>query len=247
MNYQARAFQISFLLHGLILVFAIILSNFMGQYKKVTVVDFELRKPVPEVKKVEPPKPVPIIKPKPIEPKAHQNTTEKEPPRMPEERPQIEPSSEISPLVKLTEARSPESSSMGLGIPEPSKAVKEGSPGISGGSKEGQGTGVGMGKVDGVKEAAKAKYLNDHFAYIRDKILRNVIYPDAARRMVWQGKVILSFIIMADGSVSTFKIIQGSGYSLLDKSAIETVKDTAPFPKPPGEAQIVISIVYRME
>ena len=65
--------------------------------------------------------------------------------------------------------------------------------------------------------------------------------------MGWQGKVLLSFIISADGSVREVKIIQGSGFPILDKSAIETVKDTAPFPKPPIEAQLVIPIIFRLD
>jgi protein TonB len=65
--------------------------------------------------------------------------------------------------------------------------------------------------------------------------------------MGWQGKVLLSFIITADGLVREFKIIKSSGFAMLDKSAVESVKDTAPFPKPPVEAQVVIPIVYRLE
>jgi len=247
MNYQTRAFQISFLLHSLIFVVAILLSTFIGHSKKLTVLDFNLRKPEPYVKKVEPPAPTPVIKTKPIKPKARQTLKEKEPPRQPEERPKISSSPEIPPMVKLPEAHSLESLPMGIGIPDHSRAVKEGSPGIAGGSKEGTGTGAGVGNPDGGKESAKAKYLKEHFAYIRDKILKNISYPDSARRMGWQGKVLLSFIITADGSVREFKIIQSSGFTILDKSAIETVKDTAPFPKPPGEAQLVIPIIYRLD
>ncbi|MEW6185523.1 MAG: energy transducer TonB [Thermodesulfobacteriota bacterium] len=42
-------------------------------------------------------------------------------------------------------------------------------------------------------------------------------------------------------------MIQGSGVSLLDQCAIETVKETAPFPKPPVEARIVIPVVFRIQ
>ncbi len=136
---------------------------------------------------------------------------------------------------------------MGLGIPDHPKVIKEGSPGIAGGSQEGSGTNEGPGNSAGGKESAKTKYLKDHFAYIRNKILRNISYPASARRMGWQGKVILSFIISADGSVREVKIIQGSGFAILDKRAMETVKDTAPFPKPPVEAQLVIPIIFRLE
>jgi protein TonB len=136
---------------------------------------------------------------------------------------------------------------MGAEISDQGKAVEEGSPGIAGGTKEGSGTNSGMGNGDGGQESARTKYLSEHFAYIRNKILRNVSYPDPARRMGWQGKVLLSFIITADGSVRALKVIKSSGFIVLDKSAIETVRDTAPFPRPPGEAQLVIPITYNLE
>ena len=150
------------------------------------------------------------------------------------------------PQATLPETRGLENISMGMGIRDEGNTVTEASREIDGGKQDGSGAKANIGG-DGVKRAAKAGYLSAHFAYIRDKILRNVTYPDAAKRMGWQGKVVLSFIIAADGSVRAFRIIQGSGFKMLDRSAIETVQETAPFPKPPVEAELVIPIVYRLE
>jgi protein TonB len=211
------------------------------------VIDFALQKPAPAVKKTEPPAPAPMPGKRPITPEARQAVMEKEPPPQPEVSPGISPAPEVPPAGKPPESRSLESRPMGMETPGRAKASQEGSPGIAGNAKEGSGTGAGMGHTDGGREAARKKYLNDHFAYIKDKILRNVSYPDAARRMGWQGKVVLSFAVAADGSVRAFRIIQSSGFSLLDRNAVETVKDAAPFPKPPEEAQIVISIIYRLD
>jgi len=247
MNYQARAFQISFLLHGLIFAAALMLSFLIVPSQRLMVLDFNLKKPDPRIKEViPPPPPMPVIKAQAFKPKP-QIVKEEEPAKPPEEKARMTPTPEIPPVVKLPEAHNLESRPMGIGLPDHSRAVKEGSPGIIGGSKEGSGTNTGLGNAEGGKESARTKYLKDHFAYIRDKILRNISYPDSARRMGWQGKVLLSFIITADGSVRELKIVQGSGFPILDKNAIETVKDTAPFPKPPVEAQIVIPIIFRMD
>ena len=243
MNYQTRAFQISFLLHMVIIALAIIGSSFLGQYKKVMVLDFVLLKPVPEVKKVEASAPTPFIKTRQINPGIRSIIKKEEPPPMPEKVSRMLSVSETQPIVKLPETHNPENRSMGLEISDQVKAEKEGSHGIVGGTKDGS----GMGNADDGKTLAKTKYLNDHFAYIRDKILGNVNYPDAARRMGWQGKVLLSFIITAEGSVRAFRVIKSSGFTILDKSAIETVRDAAPFPHPPGEAQLVIPIIYCLE
>jgi periplasmic protein TonB len=248
MNFQIRAFQISLLLHGVIIALVVVGSTFMGQYKKTIILDFDLRGPAFAVKKVEDPSPAPtpVIKTKSIKPAARQSLKEKEPPRLTEESSKILPVPETSPAMKLPVTRNPESPPMEPGIKSNTGAVKESFSGIATAAKEGSGANSG-GNEAGGKESARAKYLNENFAYIRDKILRNVSYPDTAKRMGWQGKILLSFVITANGSVRGFKIIKSSGFPLLDKSAIDTVEDAAPFPKPPVEAQLVIPIVYRLE
>ncbi|HNZ64615.1 MAG TPA: energy transducer TonB [Smithella sp.] len=249
MNYQTRAFQISFLLHSLIIVLVVIGSTYIGQHKKEIILDFDLQKPVPDIKRIETPAPAPSVEEKFASPAVRQNVKEKElsPSRPPEETPRLSSIPEIPPVVKLPETRNLETSPIGQRTTDTGKAVKEGTSGTVGTAGEGTGTNPGIGSANGGKEAVVTKYLNENFAYIRDRILKNVSYPDAARRKGWEGKVVLSFVIMANGSVKTFKIIQSSGYSLLDRNAVETVRDTAPFPRPPGEAQLVIPITYHLE
>ncbi|MEK6652305.1 MAG: energy transducer TonB [Nitrospirota bacterium] len=41
-------------------------------------------------------------------------------------------------------------------------------------------------------------------------------------------------------------IKEGSGITLLDRNAIETVKKASPFPRPPVEAQLLIPIKYSL-
>ncbi len=246
MNYQTRAIQISLLLHGVIIALAVMSSTFMGQYKKVMVLNFDLQKTAPAVKKIED-LPAPVMKTKTIKPVARQSIKEKEPSRMTEDVSPIAHLPETPPVVKLPEAHNLESHSMGPGLPDSGTAVKEGSPGIAGTTGGPSNASSSRGNADGCKEAAGAKYLNENFAYIRDKILGNVSYPHAAKKMSWQGKVVLSFIITAKGTVGELKVIKSSGFPILDKNAMETVRNTAPFPKPPVEAQLVIPIVYRLE
>jgi hypothetical protein len=136
MNYQTRAFQISFLLHSVIIVLAIIGSIFLGQYKKAIVLDFDLLKPVPEVKKVEEPAPTPFINTKLINPTARQIIKKEEPPQQPEEAPRKSSVQEAPPVVKLPEANNLEGRPMGAEISDQGKAVEEGSPGIAGGAEE---------------------------------------------------------------------------------------------------------------
>lgn len=50
-------------------------------------------------------------------------------------------------------------------------------------------------------------------------------YPALARRRGWQGVVILAVTVLADGSPGQLAIHSSSGHDLLDKTALQTVKD----------------------
>lgn len=49
-------------------------------------------------------------------------------------------------------------------------------------------------------------------------------YPMVARRMGYQGKVILDVEVLAEGRAGEVKLYQGSGYEILDRAAMETVR-----------------------
>ncbi len=96
------------------------------------------------------------------------------------------------------------------------------------------------------RETLGAIYHKKNFNYIKDGIQQNVIYPRQARMMGWQGRVILSFTINADGRVEGITVKESSGFALLDKKAIETVRKAAPFPSPPVPAELTIPIVFNL-
>lgn len=49
-------------------------------------------------------------------------------------------------------------------------------------------------------------------------------YPLVARRMGYQGKVILNVEVLAEGRAGDVKLQTSSGYDILDKAALQTVK-----------------------
>lgn len=244
MNDQVKAFQISFLVHGVVIALVVLSSAFLGQCKKTIILDFNLLHSAPAFKKVESSAPFAV---RPVKPAGRPGIKKKDAPTRIKEVHQISPVAETPPMVTLQEAGHIESSPAGTVMEGQGKISKDSAPGIAGGTKEGDPAKAGTGNANNDNESARTSYLNEHFAYIRNKILRNVIYPDAARRMGWQGKVILSFVIRADGSVRSFRIIQSSGFMMLDRKAVETVQEAAPFPRPPVEAQLVIPIIYRLD
>jgi protein TonB len=94
---------------------------------------------------------------------------------------------------------------------------------------------------------ARGRYLERHYAYIRDAIQQGISYPPMARKMGWEGKVVVAFLVLADGSVRDVRIVRGSGHPALDRGAFEAVRKAAPFPRPPAEAEIITPVVYRLE
>jgi len=49
-------------------------------------------------------------------------------------------------------------------------------------------------------------------------------YPQLARKRKYQGVVVLEVLVSRDGSVGGVKVFKSSGYAILDKSAIKSVK-----------------------
>lgn len=95
-------------------------------------------------------------------------------------------------------------------------------------------------------EKRNAGYIELNYAYIKDKIQKNISYPLMARKMGMEGKVIISFIVRESGEAEEIKILKSSGFSLLDKNVIETIKKILPFPAPPVRAELIVPVTYRL-
>ena len=137
--------------------------------------------------------------------------------------------------------------------PSPSGGVTAVQPGkaADGGRKAPGGTGTdssanGSSKGENA-ETLRKSYMRKHFAYIRDQVAANLRYPGLARRMGWSGKLTIEFIVQKDGTADTIRVVSSSGVSLLDRDARDTVIRSAPFPKPPVSAKLVIPVEYHLE
>lgn len=106
------------------------------------------------------------------------------------------------------------------------------------------GTAAGSGPVS--DEMQRTAYVSEYFLFIKNRIVQNLVFPPVARRRGWSGRVLVSFIVCRDGQVSEIRVIESSGYPLLDRSAVDTIRKVAPFPKAPVEAELTIPIMYRL-
>jgi len=89
-------------------------------------------------------------------------------------------------------------------------------------------------------------YLKQHFQYIKETIQKKICYPGVARKMGWEGKVVISFVVKENGDIQDIKVVESSGYQALDKNAMITIKKAAPFPSPPITAEVIIPVTYQL-
>ncbi|WP_376961974.1 TonB family protein [Azospirillum sp. A26] len=88
----------------------------------------------------------------------------------------------------------------------------------------------------------------DYFGTIQARLVRHKIYPQAARLRREEGTVLVRFTIVADGTITGWAVVQGSGHGSLDRAAEEMIQRASPLPPIPsgmGRAQIDITLPVR--
>lgn len=93
------------------------------------------------------------------------------------------------------------------------------------------------------------------YGWLSETILRRVEelkrYPASARVDHAEGKVVVKAVIDEDGSIDEVEVFQSSGHPGLDKAAVETMREAAPFhlPRPLGQPSMTIKIPmsYRLD
>jgi len=100
-------------------------------------------------------------------------------------------------------------------------------------------------------EGTEDRNLSGYLSAVRLKIEKTKRYPEEAQRKGWGGKVILSFEINRRGEVKDIKLVQSSGYRILDEEGIATLHRASPFLSPSFMEKetiaLEIPIVFRLE
>jgi protein TonB len=84
-------------------------------------------------------------------------------------------------------------------------------------------------------------------AAVRAGIARTLVYPPNARRNGVQGRVLVEFVLLADGWIRGLALRSSSGFPLLDSAALAAVEKAAPFPPPGVDVRVVAPVVFRAE
>ncbi|MFC1839229.1 energy transducer TonB [Thermodesulfobacteriota bacterium] len=86
---------------------------------------------------------------------------------------------------------------------------------------------------------------------IKQKLMEHWGYPAMAKANLLEGKSLIIFRLLNDGSLTGISITESSGYDILDKEVIDAVTSAAPFPPfPPSitvnKLNINASFEYRL-
>jgi len=87
-----------------------------------------------------------------------------------------------------------------------------------------------------------------YFSSIRKAIELVWVYPGEAVRRGMEGEVKIEFRIEKDGNVSRVRIIRTSGFEVLDKATVETLKlasPLTPLPKGLGKERLLVTAAFR--
>ncbi len=77
-----------------------------------------------------------------------------------------------------------------------------------------------------------------YMQHVRDQIEGVWEYPEEAQMRNEQGDLLVLFSIGRDGRLVGLKLLRSSGFSLLDRAALNAIREAAPFPPLPGRLHI---------
>ena len=254
MNHEIRALRLSVLVHAAAIILLLVVGNpLVSQQKRLLIVDFTLSD------SSESPHGLSVVTSRERESRGRKTeiTRQRQETPVPEsETPQPvkqevvpvkEEAQQASPVTAQVPAVTGDEKTLSENMGKKDSGGMYSGRGNDGSLPPGSGTkGTFTGDSDGSYRTAAIGYLKANFSYIRDMIMKRMIYPEKAREMGWQGKVKVSFVISSDGFVKDIRILESSGIKILDRNAVETVEKASPFPRPPAAAQLIIPISYRL-
>ena len=81
-------------------------------------------------------------------------------------------------------------------------------------------------------------------AAVRHRIDAHKVYPQIAVRNGWEGRVLVEMRLEGDGSLTAVRLLEGSGYDVLDDATIVAVRRASPFP--PVARVLTVPVEYRL-
>lgn len=114
------------------------------------------------------------------------------------------------------------------------------------GEPPGHGDDTAGGSGDGSGHGGSPLRKGKDYTYIRDAVMKNIQYPERAKRMGIEGKTLLSFIVLEDGTTSMITVLKSSGHSLLDESAKNGIARTIVPRKVAHRVVVHLPVAYKL-
>jgi len=98
----------------------------------------------------------------------------------------------------------------------------------------------------------KSSLFQKYLGLIREKIEKEKVYPERARRNCKEGLVKVEFTILAEGKLKKVKVVKSSGKRILDQATLKAIRQAAPFPPIPKalrmeEMKINLAVVFELK
>lgn len=92
----------------------------------------------------------------------------------------------------------------------------------------------------------------DYLAAVSAWLARHKQYPRMARRQQLEGEGLVRIRVARDGRLLDYRIVQGTGFIILDRELTATVERAAPLPPFPPELRarelvMILPITFRLE
>ncbi|WP_459894315.1 energy transducer TonB [Hydrogenobaculum acidophilum] len=96
------------------------------------------------------------------------------------------------------------------------------------------------------KEESIYQYLSWLIRYLNKQARERDLYPKEAKKLGIKGEVVVRVTINKDGTIdkSSLKVVQSSGYKILDESAPKIIYELSPFKKPPKKITINLPVYF---
>ena len=120
------------------------------------------------------------------------------------------------------------------------------------GSGVGSGTGSGTGAGHGEDGGGVRDELREFQRKIKERIEKVKSYPLLARRNQYEGTASCTFTLLRDGDVKDIRVVERSGYSILDDAARKAIREAAPYPPFPrciegSSVEVKVPLVFKLK
>ena len=262
MTCQAKATQLSLVLHAVLALGVLLLSRYARPQAPPLVIDFSLASVEAAYAEMGPP---PGSEGQKADAGAHaaeekvkqpaksvQKGVKKKP--SPKKRPQKSVPHEKKPAPQQNQEPAPEARARteerhdaiaADGLQSSRTGTADVPPKEKTGSSQGQGM-TTSGQLSG-GGGNGGKGMSFTYEYVRRLIMNNLTFPTMAKKIGLSGKIVVAFFLKEDGQVEAITITSSSGHEVLDNVVVSTIRRIAPFPRPPAPARLVVPIVFNLK